>query len=63
MQLPVLEMLLEHGASLEAKTRNGDTALSKMIFVLFIIRSNLMTIKTKNKTKQHYVLWKQFYKL
>jgi len=29
LQLPVLEMLLERGASLEAKTRNGDTALGK----------------------------------
>jgi len=34
LQLPVLEMLLEHGASLHAKTRNGDTAFGKTTFVL-----------------------------
>jgi len=34
LQLPVLEMLLEHGAVLEAKTRNGDTAFGKMTFAL-----------------------------
>jgi len=34
LQLPVLEMLLERGASLDAKTRNGDTALGKVIFVV-----------------------------
>jgi len=46
LQLPVLEMLLERGASLEAKTRNGDTALGKRPFsgLSFIMRCNLKTV-------------------
>ena len=46
LQPEMLQMLVEHGANLDAKTRNGETAFGINIYICFVYMHLIIVIKT-----------------